>query len=410
MLGLFGGNDKKPQPPAIAGEAKNRREVERMRQENAILKGIQSAMPDPYYVRDMDYNIILWPKAIEQLTGYTAEEAAKMKCFDLFRAAVCPPKSECPTQDCVEKKKFFKDAKVKIYVKDGSVRATLVSNAGVYDEQGRTIGAVEIFKDVTQLDALMKAINVNSEQLSAVSEELAASAEEVSALSGELNRQAAQSHELTKQGMNASQTVRQKSDDSSKQAVEVKQSVEKLTGSMSGSMKNVELLKTKSESIIGIVDSIQGIASQTNLLALNASIEAARAGEAGRGFAVVADEIRKLAESSNNFARDIKKTIDEIIEVMHKTTDMMTTTYQDLKVGDASVQKLIATIMEIRHASELLATVVQKLEGAASETAKISDRQNSSMTEVAKVGQDLAGIAQELQERFQKMRKTSTAE
>ncbi len=284
MFGLFGGNDKKPHSPGIAGEAKNRQEVERMRQENAILKGIQSAMPDPYYVRDMDYNIILWPKAIEQLTGYTAEEAAKTKCFDLFRAAVCPPKSECPTQDCVEKKKFFKDAKVKIYVKDGSVRATLVSNAGVYDEQGRTIGAVEIFKDVTQLDALMKAINVNSEQLSAVSEELAASAEEVSALSGELNRQAAQSHELTKQGMNASQTVRQKSDDSSKQAVEVKQSVEKLTGSMSGSMKNVELLKTKSESIIGIVDSIQGIASQTNLLALNASIEAARAGEAGRGL------------------------------------------------------------------------------------------------------------------------------
>ncbi len=328
----------------------------------------------------------------------------------MFRAAVCPPQRECPTQDCVEKKKFFKDAKVKIYVKDGSVRTTLVSNAGVYDEQGRTIGAVEIFKDVTQLDALMKSINVTSEQLSAVSEELAASAEEVSALSGELNRQAAQSHELTKQGMNASQTVRQKSDDTSKQAVEVKQSVEKLTGSMSGSMKNVELLKAKSESIIGIVDSIQGIASQTNLLALNASIEAARAGEAGRGFAVVADEIRKLAESSNNFARDIKKTIDEIIEVMHKTTDMMTTTYQDLKVGDAAVQKLIATITEIRQASELLATVVQKLDGAASETEKISDRQNSSMTEVAKVGQDLAGIAQELQERFQKMRKTSTAE
>ncbi len=64
MLGLFGGNDKKPQPPAIAGEAKNRREVERMRQENAILKGIQSAMPDPYYVRDMDYNIILCPKRL----------------------------------------------------------------------------------------------------------------------------------------------------------------------------------------------------------------------------------------------------------------------------------------------------------------------------------------------------------
>lgn len=27
--------------------------------ENAMLKGIQSAMPDPYYVRDMDYNVLI---------------------------------------------------------------------------------------------------------------------------------------------------------------------------------------------------------------------------------------------------------------------------------------------------------------------------------------------------------------
>ncbi len=30
-----------------------------------ILKAIQSAMPDPYYVRDMEYNVILWPEAIQ---------------------------------------------------------------------------------------------------------------------------------------------------------------------------------------------------------------------------------------------------------------------------------------------------------------------------------------------------------
>ncbi|MDE6387563.1 MAG: methyl-accepting chemotaxis protein [Lachnospiraceae bacterium] len=68
---------------------------------------------------------------------------------------------------------------------------------------------------------------------------------------------------------------------------------------------------------------ITSIAEQTNLLSLNASIEAARAGEQGRGFAVVAGQIQKLAEESNESAKQIEEIIAHLIEDSEKAVQTM---------------------------------------------------------------------------------------
>jgi hypothetical protein len=59
---------------------------------------------------------------------------------------------------------------------------------------------------------------------------------------------------------------------------------------------------------------INDIALQTKILSFNASIESARAGEYGHGFGVVAEEIGKLAEMSNNAAKDIEQLLRRNVE------------------------------------------------------------------------------------------------
>lgn len=378
--------------------AKLQQENSELKHEVSILKAIQFAMPDPYYVRDMDYNVILWPPAIQALTGFSEEEAKNTKCKNIFKAAVC---DDCPTTKCVHAKNFLKDALVDIYHKSGRKIVTLVSNAGVYDEKGTAIGAVEIVKDNTKYNNLINSVNLNSEQISSVSEEMAASSQEVSALSNRMNDQAVEVAAASKDGLIVAQEVKLKTKNCNEFASEVKCNINNIEDSMKISVSKMKELWQKSEAIVNIVSTIQGIASQTNLLALNASIEAARAGESGKGFAVVAEEIRKLAEGSSSSTKEIQETINTMIKIVQETFSHITTTEASLVSGVSNVEQMLNLISDIDTASSQMLELMDKIEKVSEDSAIISNNQNESMEEVASASQDLASIAQSLRAAFQ---------
>ena len=130
----------------------------------------------------------------------------------------------------------------------------------------------------------------------------------------------------------------------------------------SDEVNNIILSNNESaEKIESASSMIESIAAQTNLLALNAAIEAARAGEAGRGFSVVADEIRKLAEQSNSFTKDIKAVISELKNKSYSAVEIMKQSKLVSEEQSLAVQNTEAQFKEIAVSINSIKIVLDNL-------------------------------------------------
>lgn len=143
-------------------------------------------------------------------------------------------------------------------------------------------------------------------------------------------------------------------------------------------------LDGSSKQISKFVDYIKDISRQTNLLALNASIEAARAGAAGKGFSVVAEEIKRLSDSTANFATEIEQIVNQVIvEVDRSNTaiERCTTRTKDIegaaqKSGDVieDIQKVLIELNQsMNEIKEISSVQVNTSHGIQSSVAKVSD-------------------------------------
>ncbi|MBU5473555.1 methyl-accepting chemotaxis protein [Roseburia sp. MSJ-14] len=182
-----------------------------------------------------------------------------------------------------------------------------------------------------------------------------------------------------------------------------------------------EQTHTTNESALKIKEAttlIASIADETNLLSLNASIEAARAGEAGRGFAVVASQIQKLAEQSNDSARQIDeviyalledsekavKTMDEVKTIMEQQSENVSkagTVFSQVETGITESINGIAQIADrtnkLNSTRSGIVDVVQNLTAIAEENAASTEETSAAVIEVANVMQEISDHAAELQ-------------
>lgn len=118
---------------------------------------IIDSLQDGLYFVAVDRTITYWNKAAERITGYAAEEVVGRSCADnilchVDREGCTLCLGRCPLadtiEDCVER-----EAEVFLHHKKGQRIPVLVRVYPLRDAHGKVIGGIEMFTDLTSIEA-----------------------------------------------------------------------------------------------------------------------------------------------------------------------------------------------------------------------------------------------------------------
>jgi len=115
---------------------------------------ILESISDGVFTIDPDKRITSFNRAAESITGFQKEEAVGQYCFDVFRANICI--GRCALDRTAASGDPIVNLPALIISKQGDPKPIRLSTAVLKNEAGGIIGAVETFRDVSELEELRR--------------------------------------------------------------------------------------------------------------------------------------------------------------------------------------------------------------------------------------------------------------
>jgi PAS domain S-box-containing protein len=124
--------------------------------EKKLSQLIFNSISDGVFTVDRNCVITSFNKSAERITGFMNSEALGKHCFDIFRTEVCH--SQCALKDTLKTHDSIEDARVTIITKDGQELPIRVTTTMLKDENANIIGAVEFFRDISEIEHLRNSL------------------------------------------------------------------------------------------------------------------------------------------------------------------------------------------------------------------------------------------------------------
>ncbi|MFO7966192.1 MAG: PAS domain-containing protein [Archaeoglobaceae archaeon] len=126
----------------------HRKAEEKIRGSHAELDQIFNTAADGMRVVDRNYNILRVNETFSRMTNMTVEEASRRKCYEVFSGSLCHT-PECPLNRIMNGKESV-EYEAEKERRDGEKVPCIVYATPFRDPDGRLVGIVEDFRDITE--------------------------------------------------------------------------------------------------------------------------------------------------------------------------------------------------------------------------------------------------------------------
>jgi PAS domain S-box-containing protein len=118
---------------------------------------ILDSIADGVFTVDADWRITSFNKSAERITGIPRREAIGRHCWEVFRASIC--ETRCSLRHTMETGAPVLNQSIFVVSAGGDRIPVSISTALLRDAEGRVIGGVESFRDLSVVEALRKELS-----------------------------------------------------------------------------------------------------------------------------------------------------------------------------------------------------------------------------------------------------------